>query len=58
MMPDIKADISKRYPMIQLFFYEPTYPRKHLTVLMIGPWMWIVEAKKDLEQEVNKYMLK
>jgi len=58
MMAEIKSDITKRFPMIQLFFYEPTYPRKHLTVLLIGPWLWIVEAKKDLEEEANKHMEK
>jgi len=35
---DFKGMILNRAPNLQIFFYEPTFPRKHLTVLMIGPW--------------------
>ena len=38
---------------IQFFYYEPTYPRKHLTILFIGPWKLIVEGKRYLESKVN-----
>ena len=55
-MADIKNDLAKKYPQVQLFFYEPTYPRKHLTILLIGTWKGIITAKKELEEEANKIM--
>ena len=57
-MPDMKQEIQRKYPQVQLFFYEPTYPRKHLTILLIGPWQLVVAAKKDIEVESNKILNK
>jgi hypothetical protein len=55
-MAGMKDDFAKKFPSVQLFYYEPTYPRKHLTILLIGDWQGIIEAKKELEQEANKTM--
>ncbi|CDW74666.1 set domain containing protein [Stylonychia lemnae] len=55
---EIKNQVSLRCPSIQLFFYEPTYPRKHLTVLMIGPWQALMQAKIILEEQANVYMFR
>jgi hypothetical protein len=49
MMHDIKTEFQKRYPLLQLFYYEPTFPRKHLTILLVGPWEIITLAKAELE---------
>jgi hypothetical protein len=51
---ELKNEITQKFPLVQIFFYEPTYPRKHLTVLMIGPWSMLLGAKIILEEEVNK----
>lgn len=45
----LKSRVRHRYPMVQIFHYLPTFPRKHLTVSLIGPWSEIVEAQKLLE---------
>ena len=46
----LKQELLRRFPsFFQVYFYEPTFPRKHLTVLMIGDWTHLLEAKKVLE---------
>lgn len=53
-MSDIKRDVVYKFnDKIQFFYYEPTYPRKHLTILFIGPWQLIIRAKKYIEDKVN-----
>mmetsp|Transcript_12204 Transcript_12204/g.18886 ORF Transcript_12204/g.18886 Transcript_12204/m.18886 type:complete len:119 (-) Transcript_12204:155-511(-) len=46
----IKFTIRKRYSNLQIFHYLPTFPRKHLTISIIGPWNIVLEAKKYLEE--------
>lgn len=36
-----------------MFHYTPAYPRKHLTVSLIGPWNALLDAKEFL-YEVSK----
>jgi len=53
----IKQQIRKKYGNIQIFHYLPTFPRKHLTVSIIGPWNIVLEAKEMLEQLSQQYIV-
>ena len=33
---------------VQIYHYMPTYPRKHLTVTLIGPWYSILQTKEHI----------
>ena len=49
-----KKEIYKKFgKTVQVFYYMPTFPRKHLTVSLIGPWNSLLDAK-ELLQEVSK----
>jgi hypothetical protein len=48
----IKAELSTALP-VQVFLYEPTFPRKHLTLLMIGDWAALVQAKAMMQARVD-----
>lgn len=45
-----KTHLRRKFSSIQVFNYLPTFPRKHMTISMIGPWNLILEAKQMLEQ--------
>ena len=54
----IKNELISKYGQqnLQVYFYEPTFPRKHMTVLLIGDWKLLLEDKKTLQKEVDKYI--
>ena len=43
-----------RFPEVQFFFYDPTFPRKHITILLLGPWGIMIRAKQFLEEKSNE----
>lgn len=54
---DIKQELLRRFNNhLQVYFYEPTFPRKHITVLMIGDWKMLLQGKDLLETQVNRIM--
>jgi len=55
---NLKKPIIVRHPEIQIYFYDPSYPRKHLTIQLIGPWNVITKTMNDISQEASKYMVK
>jgi hypothetical protein len=43
---DFKNEVLLHFNFnIQLFLYEPAFPRKHITLLIIGDWKVLLEAK-------------
>ena len=46
----IKFSIRKKFTALQIYHHLPSFPRKHLTISMIGPWSVILEAKQMLEE--------
>ena len=46
----IKFSIRQKYTALQIYHHLPSFPRKHLTISMIGPWSVILEAKQMLEE--------
>jgi hypothetical protein len=41
--------------MFSLKFFEPVYPRKYLTVFVLGHWEKIIRAKTFIEESVAEY---
>lgn len=55
---DFKNEVLLHFNFnIQLFLYEPAFPRKHITLLMIGDWKVLLEAKAMVERFVNGLVL-
>jgi hypothetical protein len=52
----MKVDVRLKFPNLQVFHYLPTFPRKHLTISMIGPWNSILEAKELLQSISHEYI--
>jgi len=58
MFSDFKNEILLHFNFnIQIFLYEPSFPRKHITLLMIGDWKILLEAKAMVERFVNGLVL-
>ena len=54
----IKLSVRKKYPTLQIYHHLPSFPRKHLTVSMIGPWSVILEAKHMLQELSQRWLNK
>lgn len=50
----IRAEFGQQMPSLQMFIYEPNPPRKHITVLLMGTWEEIRNARSYMDRQLER----
>ena len=53
-----KSCLLRIYPALQFYWYDPIFPRKHLTIMLSGTWRMIIDAMRLIEVQITPALIR